>query len=364
LKHNDILINLAREFSNGAISSIESLRAILCQISKDVIFYGAGRNMYNILELYKGCGLDFYNIIWDVNANTILHICGNPVVIPDFTTVVSGKRVIITISNHLIAKSIRMKLEYLGYTCVCGFHELFSTQKISNPVYPIEFSEEEKKLLHFVEYNGLTMVSREQMFATMISCKYAVINNIPGDFVECGVWRGGNAILAAGIFKIYGSDKNVWLFDTFNGFLDNNNQSEEFLTKNDISSDTMLYTQNLYYDNRFCGNSLDDVKTNFNRYCLLSDNIHFIRGDILQTLDSNEIPSVVSVLKLDTDLYSSTLMELKVLYPLLTTGGVLIIDDYGLYNGLRTAVDEYFTDKRKPMFHYIDYQSRLGVKVD
>ncbi|MBF0555992.1 MAG: hypothetical protein HQK96_15820 [Nitrospirae bacterium] len=83
--------------------------------------------------------------------------------------------------------------------------------------FPVELSKEERKFFYYVRDNRLSMASDERLFSTMLACKHVVELGIDGDFVECGVWRGGNSILAAAIFKLYGSKKKVYLFDTFEG---------------------------------------------------------------------------------------------------------------------------------------------------
>jgi hypothetical protein len=83
-------------------------------------------------------------------------------------------------------------------------------------VWPREINDKEKDIIKYVVANKLTMVSYERMFATVMACKYVLERGIEGDFVECGVWRGGNAILAACIFDLYRSERKIWLFDGFN----------------------------------------------------------------------------------------------------------------------------------------------------
>lgn len=75
-----------------------------------------------------------------------------------------------------------------------------------------------------------------------------------------------------------------------------------------------------------------------------------------------EVPDSIAVLRLDTDWYESTKKELDALYPRLSSGGVIIVDDYGVWQGARAAVDEYFSAHRRPLFHYIDDTGRIGVK--
>ena len=83
----------------------------------------------------------------------------------------------------------------------------------------------------------------------------------------------------------------------------------------------------------------------------------------MTSLEDAAIPEKVSVLRLDTDYYLSTLKEMQILYPRIEHGGVIMIDDFGYCEGARTAVEEYFTEKERPMFQIIDVTGRLAVKV-
>jgi O-methyltransferase len=117
--------------------------------------------------------------------------------------------------------------------------------------------------------------------------------------------------------------------------------------------------------NDWCYASLDDVKANFRNAGLLDDNIIFVQGDVAVTLEvPNNLPERIATLRLDTDWYESTKKELQILYPRLSVGGVLIIDDYGYWAGAREAVDEYFKGcNNRPFLVYNDYTGRAGVKV-
>ena len=95
------------------------------------------------------------------------------------------------------------------------------------------------------------------------------------------------------------------------------------------------------------------------------DEIKFVKGDVSKTLrNKKNLPGKISILRLDTDFYQSTKSELEVLYPILNTGGVLIIDDYGHWEGARKAVDEYFAcSDYKPLFNVVDYTGRSAIKI-
>jgi hypothetical protein len=229
---------------------------------------------------------------------------------------------------------------------------------------PVEISDEEKAILSYVHGNDLTMTSPERAWTTLMACKYVVNRNIPGDFVECGVWRGGNALIAASIFKLYGADKRTVLFDTFRGMTEPT-ADDRRLTDETHAMDEFLTRQRSSH-NEWCYASLQDVTRNFEQAGLLGDGVVFVEGDVCATLaDASNRPRSISVLRLDTDWYESTRMELETLYPLLSIGGVLIIDDYGHWAGSKQAADEYFArNNNRPFFHCIDRSGRAAVKVD
>ena len=232
--------------------------------------------------------------------------------------------------------------------------------------YPVELTEGERKIIDYVINNNLTMVSRERLFATLMSCKYVLENNLDGDFVECGVWRGGNSIIAAWMFKLYNSNKKVYLYDTFQGMTPPTEMDIEL--NGEKTADERLVSEKLNKDkgwsqNTWCYASLDDVKNNFSKIGLLSANVEFIQGDVLQTLNQT-IPDKISVLRLDTDWYESTKKEMDVLYKRIVPKGVFMVDDYGHWGGSKKAVDEYFEkNSNRPFLHYIDYTGRLGLKI-
>jgi hypothetical protein len=177
---------------------------------------------------------------------------------------------------------------------------------------------------------------------------YIIENNIDGSFVECGVWRGGSSIAVAMNLKNRGiSDRKIYLFDTFAGmtlpssvdFLsDNKSQASSLLAKYSDKKDNKGYSKDIR-----AISGLEDVLTGFRDMDIELGNLRIIEGDVLKTLNIAEnVPEKISLLRLDTDFYDSTLLELQVLWPRLSNLGVLIIDDYDYWNGARLATDEYF----------------------
>jgi len=221
-----------------------------------------------------------------------------------------------------------------------------------------------QKLFHYVKFipleavderkNALTLVPREGVFAALLAVKYVIENDIKGDIVECGVWRGGMSILMAGMLKLHGSSKKVYLYDTFCG-MTAPGAKDGFVGQEPEVNDLIKH-----------GSSLTDVKMYFENVDLLNDNLVFVEGDVMESLAVHEnLPNKIALLRLDTDMYESTKCEMEFLFPLLSHAGVLIVDDYGSMGwiGSRSAVDEYFgKNGKRPFFSYIDRNARIGIK--
>jgi hypothetical protein len=230
---------------------------------------------------------------------------------------------------------------------------------------PVEFSNADLEVLNYVLDRKLTMASRERVIATINACKHAIRADIEGDFVECGVWRGGNSIAAKLTFENYGSKKKVWLFDTFGGMT----APTKFDTTifSDVRATDRFEKGKAFGHNDWCFASLSDVRANFLGSGTDLSGVEFVVGDVMETLaDEQTIPAAVSVLRLDTDFYDSTKVELQVLYPRVSIGGSLLIDDFGHWDGARQAVEEFLESlprHRRPLLHFTDYTGRMGVKV-
>ena len=233
----------------------------------------------------------------------------------------------------------------------------------SSFVFPVEMSQDDIELVQYVLLNKLSMVSIEGLCSTLMAAKYVAKNQIPGDFVECGVWRGGNSIIAAEIFKRYAVDKKIYLFDTFLGMTAPTEVDRQQSDGKPAIEQFMQADKGDY--NEWCFASESEVRSNFATKNIISDNVVFVKGPVEETLKVEQnIPERISFLRLDTDWYESTLIELETLYPKLSLGGCLIIDDYGFWSGSRKATDEYFESiGEAPLLHATDDTRRIGVKV-
>lgn len=236
-------------------------------------------------------------------------------------------------------------------------------RKLGNDAFPAEFSTEDKTLLRDILENELSMVPLEGLCSTLAAAKYVCESGIEGDFVECGVWRGGNAVIAAEIFRRYNSSKRVFLFDTFEGMTEPTS-NDMSLSDGRMAIGQFLASEKGSY-NEWCFASQSEVRSAFSSRDLLSESIVFVKGPVETTLrlDSN-LPERISLLRLDTDWYESTKLELEVLFPRLSVGGCLIVDDYGYWSGAKKATDEFFAQiPKKPLFHVTDRSRRIAVKI-
>jgi hypothetical protein len=219
--------------------------------------------------------------------------------------------------------------------------------------YP-ESTDQERELIE--RFNSYSMTTPYRQWTLLKALDYVQKAGIQGDIVECGVWRGGNMLLAKAFL---GNQRQFWLYDTFAGMAE---PTEDDVSIDGRSAREIHSTKQQDDHNKWAYASLEEVTENFRKFNLLDDNLVFRKGMVEETLNTNQLPDKISVLRLDTDWYESTLIELKVLYPRLQHGGVLIIDDYGSWLGSRKAVDEYF-DGRPPLLTPVDRACRMAIKI-
>jgi O-methyltransferase len=153
--------------------------------------------------------------------------------------------------------------------------------------------------------------------------------NVPGDLMETGVWRGGAAILMRAVLKAYGdTDRKVWLADSFQG-----------LPKPDAQA-YPADRYDIFWRFPQLAVSLETVKANFTAYGLLDEQVRFLPGWFRDTLPAAPLDAL-AVLRLDGDMYESTIVALRSLYHRVSPGGFVIIDDYGYIPACRQAVTDF-----------------------
>jgi O-methyltransferase len=180
-----------------------------------------------------------------------------------------------------------------------------------------------------------TMIGMQRLASLQHCVETVLIDEIPGDLVECGVWRGGASILMRAVLAAYSDEtRRVWLCDSFEGVPppDTENYKEDKLP---------WYAIGLHRAAPILAVTQEEVRANFERYGLLDDQVRFLPGWFKDTLGDAPIEQI-AVLRLDGDLYESTIQALDALYPRLSPDGFCIIDDYNL-KGCRQAVADYRT---------------------
>jgi hypothetical protein len=206
-----------------------------------------------------------------------------------------------------------------------------------------------------------TMTSNERLCAVIDAVRYVEHANIRGDIVECGVWKGGSMMAAAYAlieFQSTNLTRKLYLYDTFEGMTAPTEKDLDIDGKSAVDQLRRATTNS----DGWCRSPVDEVKQNLLSTGYPEEQLHFIQGKVEDTLPG-KAPANIAILRLDTDWYESTKHELVHLYPRVQRGGIIIIDDYGHWNGARTATDEFLQANKLNVFlHRIDYTARLFVK--
>jgi hypothetical protein len=201
--------------------------------------------------------------------------------------------------------------------------------------FPADFDEDTREIIRAVrEY---TMTGTDKLHALISATRYVAQHKIPGDIVECGVWRGGSMQAVARTLTQCGDQgRDLYLFDTFEGMppptaedvRHDGTPAADLLAAQDRDSTVWAYA------------GLEDVQAGFADVPYPAERIHFIKGKVEETVPE-QVPETISILRLDTDWYESTAHELRHMWDRLVSGGVLLIDDYGHWKGSRQATDEF-----------------------
>ncbi len=228
-------------------------------------------------------------------------------------------------------------------------------------VFPSDLTDEERK--NIMSVRQMTMTSMERMVSLSRAIDHLEKNNIAGDIVECGVWKGGSMMLVARKLIQHGNiNRKLFLFDTFEGMSEPGKEDVSQID-NTSAQELLNAAGRLDGDNVWCYSSLDQVKGNLASTGYPFENIVFVKGKVEDTLPHQGI-GTIALLRLDTDWYESTRHELETLYDKLVVGGILILDDYGHWGGSRKAVDEFIEKRQLNIFlNRIDYTGRLAVKM-
>ncbi|MCX6632273.1 MAG: TylF/MycF family methyltransferase [Candidatus Solibacter sp.] len=179
-------------------------------------------------------------------------------------------------------------------------------------------------------YEAETMIGMKRLDNVEHCVRDVLRRNVPGDLVEAGVWRGGASILMRGVLKAYGdTSRSVWVVDSFEGLP----RANPDLCPEDAEDRLADF-------NNYLGVPLERVQANFERYNLLDEQVRFLKGWFRDTLPSAPIGRI-AVLRLDGDMYESTMDSFTNLYDKVQVGGYIIVDDYGALANCRSAVHDF-----------------------
>jgi hypothetical protein len=203
-----------------------------------------------------------------------------------------------------------------------------------------------------------TLTTAQEMYALHNAARHIVRTNLPGSIVECGVWKGGSAMICAlTLLDLDRSDRDLYLYDTYEGMSAPTDKDVTHTgeTAAEIGSRFEGHGQKWTYA------PYEEVQAAVLSTSYPKERVHFVKGKVEDTIPAT-IPESIALLRLDTDFYESTYHELTHLYPLLAPGGILIIDDYDYWRGSREATDQYFAENDIQMLlHRMDV-GRIGIK--
>jgi hypothetical protein len=207
-----------------------------------------------------------------------------------------------------------------------------------------------------------TMTSVERLYALYKAVEYLAAHDIAGDFVECGVWRGGSVMMMAlALLARRAPARVLHCFDTFTGMPppgDADIRHADGAPAAAILAAAPRDADSLYW----AASPLETVQHNLATTLYPPQDIRYVKGRVEDTVPAH-LPERIALLRLDTDWYASTRHELIHAYPRVVPGGVLIIDDYGFWRGSRRAVDEYLAETgARLLLNRIDDTGRIAVK--
>ncbi len=215
---------------------------------------------------------------------------------------------------------------YLDLLKRCLTRMIFPDQRYASDITkPLPFDADLRRVGRDWPTEAVTMVGLERLNTLQEAVQNVIAEGIAGDLVECGVWRGGASILMRGTLEACGNtDRSVWLYDSFQGLPRPTDPTDLDLT--DLTP--------------YLGVSLDQVKRNFELFKLLDSRVKFVQGWFSDTLPVAGVKQI-AVLRLDGDMYESTMVALDSLYPKVSTGGYIIIDDFGALPHCQRAVNDF-----------------------
>lgn len=232
--------------------------------------------------------------------------------------------------------------------------------QVPNDELPPDFDENIRRTLSRVR--GFTMTSPVNVLALCTAVEYITRYAIRGAIVECGVWRGGSMMAAAlTLLRLGDQSRDLILCDTFDGMPQPKAVDVRYWGDPAIPR-WERRRRGEGEGSDWCLATLEEVQRNMSSTEYPDDRVHYYQGKVEDTLPSRA-PEEIAILRLDTDFYGSTRHEMEHLFPRVVPGGVLIVDDYGHWQGCRLAVDEYLERTGIPLLLCrIDNSARIAIK--
>lgn len=238
----------------------------------------------------------------------------------------------------------------------CGYNLVPLAKK--NPL-AIQYGAEAAAIIASVQ--PYTMTGPPRLYALIQAVQYVVANRIPGDIVECGVWKGGSMMaVAQTLLQTNSTERHLHLFDTFEGMTP---PKEIDASRHGVKAAGKFKERQTGGGSDWCYAPLEAVQQALYSTGYDPAKLHFIKGRVEDTIPTHA-PPAISILRLDTDWYESTRHELVHLFPRLAQHGVLIIDDYDYWDGSRKATDEYLSQNNLCLLlNKIDDCGRMAVRT-
>ena len=225
--------------------------------------------------------------------------------------------------------------------------------------FPPDFDAATVELCRFVA--PYTMTSKYAVNALRLAVRYIVNSGIPGDIVECGVWKGGSMMaVARTLLESKSTERTLHLFDTFAQMSESTGVDRTVTgkTAGEILAELAPEPGKTW---ECC--TMEETRANLLSTGYPAAKMALVKGKVEETIPASA-PRQIALLRLDTDWFESTYHELTHLYPRLSPGGVLIVDDYGYWQGARKAVDQYIEEHQlKLLLTRVDDSARMSVKI-
>jgi hypothetical protein len=239
-------------------------------------------------------------------------------------------------------------------------YELARTR--DNPAYPSDFTKQDVGIIESVRRYTMAKTV-DKIFPILNAVRYVNEHQVPGSVVECGVWRGGMMMAAARLLLELGdTSRELYLYDTFEGMAEPTDKDTDVKGKKALARYREApRTTGGGVD--WCYASLEEVTSNLESTGYPMEKVHLVKGLVEDTLPAG-VPAQISILRLDTDWYASSKCEMLHLFPRLQPGGVIILDDYGFWQGCRQATDEYLKANQVQLHLVrVDEACRVGIKL-